>query len=195
MGLTRSLPSWTLDIEYGLYERGPGPYLHPDFPACSERPSIPPRSELYCNLSAICHPLVSPTSARDWTGAPPMFICCGEERAAGCNMILAIRAKSQGVTVIYKQFEAMSYLFIQIFLNSPHVNKCYNEWAEFCKSGIGSLEGQISGETAVEVETLRQRRLDLNSLNVSYNTALALMKAAREAGQIWYGPERSLSVL
>lgn len=124
-----------------------------------------------------------------------MFICCGEERAAGCNMILAIRAKSQGVTVIYKQFEAMSYLFIQIFLNSPHVNKCYNEWAEFCKSGIGSLEGQISGETAVEVETLRQRRLDLNSLNVSYNTALALMKAAREAGQIWYGPERSLSVL
>ena len=195
MDLTRSLPSWTLDIEYDLYERGPGPYVHPDFPACSVWPSNSPRGELYCDLSAICHPLVSPTSASDWTGAPPVFICCGEERAADCNMVLAIRAKSQGVTVIYKQFEAMPHLFIQLFLNSPLVNKCYDEWAEFCKSCIDSREGQISGEAAVEVETLRERRIDLNSLSVSYDTAFALMKAAKEAGQVWYGPKRVLSVL
>ncbi len=193
--LTRALPSWKLDTDYDVYGPGPGPYLHQTFPACPLWPSTPPRGELYCDLSIICNPLVSPTAAKDWTGAPPMFICCGEERAADSNVVIAKRAKSQGVCVTFKQFEAMPHLFMVFLANSPHAERCYTDWAEFCTLCIEPRRIQRSEETVIEIGTLGERDIDLNRFILSYDSALALMKAAKDAGRVWHGPERSISML
>ena len=193
--LTRALPSATLDTVHDVYGPGPGPWLHQKFPACPLWPSTPPRGELYCDLSTICNPLVSPTAAKDWTGAPPMFICCGEERAADSNIIIAIRAKSQGVSVLFTQFEAMPHLFMLFLANFPQAESCYRAWAEFCKRSIERPQSQRSEETVIEVETLDERHIDLNSFSLSYDSALTRMKAAKDTGRVWRGPKRSTSVL
>lgn len=195
MDLTRAFPSAKLDTVHDVYGPGPGPWLHPNFPACPLWPSTPPRGELYCDFSTICNPLVSPIAAKDWTGAPPMFLCCGEERAVDANIIIAKRAKSQGVCILFEQFEAMPHLFMLLLANSPHAERCYSGWAEFCKLCTEHPQRQKSEETVIEVETLNERHIDLNSFSLSYDSALALMKAAKDAGRVWHGPKRSTSML
>lgn len=195
MDSTRSLPSANRDTVHDVYESGPPTWLHSNFPACPLWPSTPPRGELYCDLSMICHPLVSPTTTKDWTGAPPMFICCGEERAADANIIIAKQAKSQGVRVLFKQFEAMPHLFMLLLAKTPHAERCYSSWADFCKLCVEHPHRLRSEETLVEVETLNERNIDLDSSSLSYDSGLALMNAAKDAGRVWHGPERNKSML
>ena len=64
------------------------PWLQPDFPPDSIWPTDPPRGEAFCHPTALCHPLISPTLCRDWTGAPPMWICSGEEVLADSMMLI-----------------------------------------------------------------------------------------------------------
>ena len=183
LDLTRSLPSWTRADDYDLYGAGPGPYLHADFPKCEIWPTNPPRGELYCDVSAICHPLVSPTAAQDWTGSPPMFICCGEERAADSNLIIARRARSQGVKVVVEQFEAMPHLFFLLIAGSLNAKMCYRDWAAFCGQCVDHAANLVGASSLVEVGTLNKRLFDFDTLPlVSYEEALRLMKARRDAG-------------
>ena len=77
LDLTRSLASWTREDEDDLYGQGPGPYLAADFPKDEVWPTTPPRGEINCDVSALCHPLVSHTAANDWRGSPPLFVCVG----------------------------------------------------------------------------------------------------------------------
>lgn len=195
MDSTRSLPSANRATVHDVYDSGPPAWLHPNFPTCPLWPSAPPRGELYCELSMICHPLVSPTAAKDWTGAPPMFISCGEERVADANIIIAKRARSQGVCVRFEQFEAMPHLFMLLLANTPHAERYYSGWADFCKMCVERPHKLRSEETLVEVETLNERSIDLDNFSLSYDSALALMNAAKDAGRVWNGPERNKSML
>ncbi|KAL6714382.1 hypothetical protein ACLMJK_007805 [Lecanora helva] len=183
LDLTRSLPSWTRKDDYDLYGAGPGPYLQPDFPKCEAWPTDPPRGELYCDVSAMCHPLVSPTAAKDWSGSPPLFICVGEERAADCNLVLARRAAGQGVKVVCEQFEAMPHLFFLLMAGTENVKMCYRDWAGFCRRCVDERETMRSESSLVEVQSLKRRAFELDALRlVSYEEALRLMRARRDAG-------------
>ena len=124
-----------------------------------------------------------------------MFICCGEERAADANIIIAKQAKSQGVRVLFKQFEAMPHLFMLLLAKTPHAERCYSSWADFCKLCVEHPHRLRSEETLVEVETLNERNIDLDSSSLSYDSGLALMNAAKDAGRVWHGPERNKSML
>lgn len=182
LDLTRSLPSWTREEEYDLYGPGPGPYLQSGFPKCESWPTKPPRGEMYCDVSLLCHPLVSPTAAKDWTGSPPLFVCCGEERAADSNIILARRARDQGVKVLYEEFEAMPHLFFMLMAGSPNAKVCYDDWAAFCNQCANGGGNQSGTSVLVEVETLKKQMIDLSS--VPYEEALRLMRACGDAGGV-----------
>lgn len=183
LDLTRSLPSWTREDDYDLYGPGPGPYLLPNFPKCELWPTSPPRGEICCDVSALCHPLVSPAAVEDWTGSPPMFICCGEERTADSNMVVARRASEQGVKVFLEKFEAMPHLFFLLMANSQNAKTCYQDWATFCSRRANQKQSQKAKSLLVEVESLNKRSFDIRNVDlVSYEEALRLMKARRDAG-------------
>ncbi len=83
---------------------------------CTAWPATPPRCDLYCDGSMLCHPLVSPlaATAESWTGAPPMFFCVGEEMLADEIRIVARRCAKAGVKVRWEGFEAMPHVFAML---------------------------------------------------------------------------------
>ena len=86
---THILPSWTLNQQYDFFSHLPP---IPRLPHCEIWPTTPPRGNVYCDISAIYHPLISPTLAESWVDAPPMWFCCGEEMLVDDSKIIAQRA-------------------------------------------------------------------------------------------------------
>ena len=99
-------------------------------------PTDPPRGTIYCDTSMLCHPLVSPLAVKDWTGAPPMFLACGEELLADECRCVAALAASQGVKVRWEGFEAMPHVFAQLLIQHPSSKKCMKDWAYFCTEAV-----------------------------------------------------------
>ena len=71
----------------------------------------PLRGALYCDISAFCHPLVSPTIVETWTGALPMWFCCGEEMLVDDSRVITQRPANRGCTVLWVEYEAMPHCF------------------------------------------------------------------------------------
>ncbi|KAF2655914.1 hypothetical protein K491DRAFT_568413, partial [Lophiostoma macrostomum CBS 122681] len=65
LDITRSLPSISHFAKYD-YLPTPAQTRTMTFPHDDVWPVDPPRADLYCEGSALCHPLVSPLAARDW---------------------------------------------------------------------------------------------------------------------------------
>ena len=181
--VTRALPSWTTSRVYDILEPGPVSYLLPGGPTCEAWPAKPPRGEIYCEVSALAHPLVSPCAAEDWTGSPPMWLGYGEERLADCNAMLAARARDCGVVAREEVFEGMPHLFFQLMGKFPAVRVCYEDWGRFCSSVVnGDVEG---GSKVFEIETGQKRKIDHHEARtVAYRDAVKLMRAKRDAGGI-----------
>ena len=129
--LTHSQCSWTANAMHDVLPNEPPP-IRSSQPSCDIWPSKPPRGDLYGDLSAICHPLVSPTAAVDWRGAPPMRFSCGEEMLADEGAIIARHAAIQGVCAVWEQFEAMPHSFVGYLGWLPQTIQCLRHWADFC---------------------------------------------------------------
>lgn len=182
------LPSWTSSTIEDLFSGGTLPWMSPNFPSCAAWPTTPQRGDLYCNISALCHPLISPTATLDWSGAPPMFFACGEERAGDSNKVIAHRAHSQGVKVVWRQFEALPHNFPLLFERLPHSGVCVEEWARFCRGCVDSPETVVSSGASVEAETLKFSEVDLSDLTeISVEDALAMMRERQATRGVWTG--------
>ena len=125
--ITLGLPSWFENAKSDLFNDS-SPYMRPDYPRCELWPQNPPRAQIYCQDSAMCHPLVSPTLAESWAGPPPIWLSCGEERLADSSKIVAHRAAEQGVVVVvvWEQYEALPHCFCAIPVLSflPQADMC-----------------------------------------------------------------------
>ena len=189
---TRALPSWRSDREYDIFGNKPPPWMQPSFPACPAWPTKPPRGDLYCDLSALCHPLVSPTVAKDWTGAPPLLFICGEERVLDSNKVIAQRAVSQGVTVVWEEFEVMPHIFMLFLAHLPHSSVGFERWAGFCRQCVQDKGNLKTSGSIVEVETLRRKKIDMKHLTIlSVEEALVLMYAHKSTRKAWSGPTKT----
>jgi len=113
-----------------------------DFPTDSIWPSTPPRGHIYGDVSLLAHPLVSPSTAKDWTGAPPIWMAVGEERLADSAKVVAQTAKSQGVVVHYENYKSMPHFWIAIFKKWWQSERCMNSWGEACKAFGESNAGE-----------------------------------------------------
>ena len=145
---TESLPSWhtTRHVDYTGQRAF---YLAPTFPRDHIWPTTPERYSPYCDGMALCHPLVSPAAVRDWSGAPRMWLACGEESVRDGNVVIARQAARQGVKVRWEEHVGMPHIFPLLpgLENIPQVKRCLRSWADFVKdcvkaNGVG--EG-ISG--------------------------------------------------
>ena len=188
--LTRALPSWCSDRDYDIYGNGLPRAVRPDFPTCAAWPSNPPRGDLYCDLSTLCHPLVSPTAATDWTLAPPILFVCGDERAVDSNKVIAQRALSQGALVVWQEYEAMPHIFMLLLEKLPHSSLCFERWAQFCRQCVQDPGSLRTSGTFVEVETLRSKEVDMTHLTaITVEEALVSMHAQRDTRRVWTGPK------
>lgn len=130
---TDALSSYTNTSSVGYSGEEPI-YITPGFPSCSIWPTDPPRAVGYCEGFALCHPLVTPVIAEDWTRSPPVWFACGEESVADVCMANANRAAKHGVAVFWENYEGTPYNFSLLpgLSQSPQVKRCSKNWADVC---------------------------------------------------------------
>ena len=156
---TNSLPSMIANKGYDYFSADTA--LDRVVP-CEIWPTSPPRGALYCDISALCHPLVSPTVADDWTGSPPMWFCCGQEMLADSSKFIAQRAASQGCKVSCTEYKAMPHCFPFVFA-IPQTRHAFEECAKFCLTCVE--DPSKLGSQAMEIDiSMKARSVDIGSL-------------------------------
>jgi len=163
LDLTRSMPSLEKNAHYD-YLPPPSDSGEDVFPHDDIWPTKPPRGDIYCDVPALCHPLVSPLSATDWSGSPPIYIGCGEEMLADENKVIASRAAKQGVPVVWEQYEAMPHCFAMMLEGLEGGKMFFASWSKFCREVV-SDPGQIkTNGTFVTAKKLDRRRVNVEKL-------------------------------
>lgn len=148
---------------------------------CDIWPSKPPRADVYCEGSALCHPLVSPLAALDWKGAPPIYIMCGEEMLADEDSILAHRLYNQGVKVIWEQYEAMPHVFGMMFEGTRVAEMSFDGWAAAIKMFVEEPGKVKSSGTWITAKKLERVKVDVGGeVVMSDEECLEVMRASRD---------------
>ena len=181
LDITRSMPSVTINARYDFL---PPPISREEasrFPPCEAWPTDPPRGDLYSDTSILCHPLVSPLTAKDWTGSCPLLFSYGEEMLADEVQVVASRAAKQGVTVISEQWEAMPHCFALILLGTPMSKKAFQNWATFCQAAVNGECIETRG-LWIEAKTGKEKEVDVRNLcTISDGEIKDRMEAAKAA--------------
>lgn len=138
----------------------------PNPPACPIWPSNPPRADIYCDGSMMCHPLTSPLAAKPsaWTDSPPLFFVYGEEMLGDEGRVVARRAARQGVSVRFEVFEAMPHVFAPILESDPAGKKCYESWAGWMVDVVAGNGKQKEGGVWVQAKTLKETPMEVQTL-------------------------------
>ncbi|KAF3036100.1 hypothetical protein E8E11_001866 [Didymella keratinophila] len=162
LDITRGLPSIEGLVQYD-YLPPPSQTEAREFPACPMWPASPPRADLYCEGSALLHPLVSPLAAPSWEGAPPMFFSVGQEMLRDEDAVLAQRAVKQGVKVVWREFEAMPHCFAMLLENNLGAPVHHAEFAKFCRQAVESGESIETNGEFIKAKTLERSAVDVKS--------------------------------
>lgn len=183
LDITRCMPSLESNAKYDYlptveYSESHNP------PPCSIWPASPPRTDLFCEGSALCHPLVSPLSAMDWRNCPPVFITVGEEMLADENKILARRLVKQGVKVVWEQFEGMPHCFAMILeaLGDRGAALCLENWVENIQAMVERPKEFKTKGTWFTAKKYENIDVDVEGLmsEMSDGEVLERMRAVRE---------------
>ena len=165
---TYSLPSWFENGETDILQ-AEFPALGPDFPICPIWPASPPRGSFYCETSMLCHPLVSPTIARNWAGSPPMWFAQGRgERLVDASKFVAQNAARQNVPVEWEEYEGMPHLWFMLFKRWEQAEMCMYHWADACSRFTKGLPIATMGIL------IRLHDLDRAVINVHVLTTLTM---------------------
>jgi acetyl esterase/lipase len=183
LDITRSMPS----IESLAYYD----YLPPRDASHNSRfqpdeawPVDPPRADLYCEGSALLHPLVSPLAAGagQWRGAPPVFFSVGQEMLRDEGAVLARRLAGQGGKVVWREFEAMPHCFAMMLENLRESGCHWQELAGFCSAVVERGEGEVeAGAEFISAKTLQRNKVEFAELTyLSDGEVERLMREGRE---------------
>ncbi|KAF2097401.1 acetyl-hydrolase [Rhizodiscina lignyota] len=163
--VTRSLPSLETNAKFD-YLPPPSNSRYKTFPTCDIWPTKPPRVDIYCDGSAMSHPLVSPLAAKSWAGAPPIFFLLGQEMLEDENKVIAGQAVKQGVKVVWEQYEALPHHFIMMMEWIEASKMAYKSWGKFIKDVVERPEEVKTSGTWVTAKKLERQNLDLSKLDV-----------------------------
>ncbi|KAH5099481.1 hypothetical protein HBI21_054110 [Parastagonospora nodorum] len=180
--ITRSLPS--IEAAATLYDYLPAPSATDkrEFVPDAVWPANPPRADLYCEASALTHPLVSPLAAQDWSNSPPLFFSVGEEMLRDEDAVFAQRAVKQGVTVVWREFEAMPHCFAMLLESNPGAPVHQQEIGSFCKEVVEKPGSLATNGVFIEAKTLKRRDVDVGSglTEITEAEVEGYMKAGKE---------------
>ncbi|KAJ6439339.1 lipase/esterase [Purpureocillium lavendulum] len=181
MDLTRCL-HWDPDEASQTYDYLPPPTFSPaQSPPCEVWPTDPPRVDLFCEGSALAHPLVSPLAAASWAGSPPLFVVCGEEVLARECKLFAQKAARQGVPVVWEQYEAMPHCFALFLDWTPGTAMSFAGWTKFVQDAVRKPSQITTTGHFVTAEKLDRRSVDVCGLtHRSEEDVLRLMMSARD---------------
>lgn len=183
--LTRSLPSIKANMQYDYLPPQITPNAIARFPKDSIWPTNPPRGDVYCDTSMLCHPLVSPVVARDWKGACPIWMGVGEEMLVDECKVLAARMVKQGVQVQFDMWEAMPHCFAMVLelCGLETSRKFFKRCAEFAKQVTGDGDGDVTTRgTWYEIKTGEETEMKVEELApLSDEEVLEKMRQAQEA--------------
>ncbi len=178
LDLTRSMHWATANSQFDYL---PPPSFSPaQSPPCEIWPTDPPRVDLFCEGSALSHPLVSPLSAESWKGSPPIFVVCGEELLTDECKTVAQKAAVQGVPVVWEQYEAMPHCFALFLSWIPGSGLSYSGWLNFVTSAVEAPEKIKTKGDFIFAKTLEKREVDVRALSpMAEDDVLAQMEEAR----------------
>lgn len=158
MDITVSSPSWQTNEAFD-YLPPASKYHRTRYPPCRAWPASPPRRHLYVADALVAHPLVTLLMARDWTGAPPVYLCTGWELLADEDKFAAQMLHGQGVKVVFEEYEAMPHCFAMVLPQLSNARRCFDGWAGFIRDlvekgpdGVESKALMIRARTSEEVE-------------------------------------------
>ncbi|CAM6095876.1 unnamed protein product [Calypogeia fissa] len=183
MDITHSSPSCDSNARYDYL---PTRSAHPkgiSYPPCLIWPSNPPRKTLFADDAVLCHPLVSPMAAKNWTGSPPIWIVTGSELLSDENKYVAMVAARQGVTVIVEEFEAMPHCFALILQGHESERKCFTLWTDFMITVIENPESLKTRGTLYKVKTLEEENVDVEKL-VSFTDSEVRDRMRQRMGEL-----------
>jgi acetyl esterase/lipase len=165
LDITHSSPSCDSNSKYDYL---PASAVNPEgmeYPACSIWPTSPPRKHLYADDGLLCHSLVSPLIAKSWVGSPPLYIETGEELLTDEDKHVAMKAASQGVPVVYEQYETMPHCFAMVVADLPASRKFFESWSNFITQAVEN-PGEIKTKgTIIAPKTLNERGVEVGSLS------------------------------
>ncbi|KAF2723076.1 hypothetical protein K431DRAFT_283241 [Polychaeton citri CBS 116435] len=160
--ISRSMPSLSTNAKYDYLPPPEHDTCGIPFPADGVWPTNPLRGDIFCNLTLLDHPLVSPMVASSWHSSPPLWLETGEEMLSDEDSVLAARAAGQGVQVVWEQYEAMPHCFSMLLPGLETSDRALISWGEFCRACVEDPESvKTSGvfvyakdddEVPVEVE-------------------------------------------
>lgn len=160
LDITRSL-HWS--GKFAEYDYLPPPSWAPaQSPPCELWPTRPPRVDLWCDGSMLAHPLVSPLGAKSWAGSPPIFMVCGEEMLTDECQFAAQKMASQGVHIIWEQYQAMPHCFALFLSWTPAADLSYTGWLNF----IRSVEAGQVATASTEGDYIAAPNLDRTSVDL-----------------------------
>lgn len=162
-GVACSSPWMDLTHSAPAFDPAAGPAVFDYLP----RPSAadPPRKYVSVgHAAAAAHPLASPLAAADWRGCPPVYICAGWELLGWEARVSARHLASQGVRVVYEEYEAMPHCFALVLTQTPSARRCFDSWAAFIRSAVDQPAAIQSAATAVQAVSLHQSPLRFDRL-------------------------------
>ncbi|QDS75594.1 hypothetical protein FKW77_006310 [Venturia effusa] len=166
MDVTHCMPSMEANTKYDFLPPPSFSNAHP-FPPDSIWPPKPPRNNIFCEDSMMCHPLVSPMAVRahHWKGSPPVFIVCGEELLEDEDKVMAKRLAEQGVKVVWEQYEAMPHVFGILLGGHPAGEMSMNGWCRAIKEFVERPGDVKTSGTFITALKLQRLEIDVTGLH------------------------------
>ena len=158
--LTFSLPSNSANLENDIL-LFTDPYHSSERPIEAFWPSDPPRGDIYCETSALCHPLVSPVTAQSWRGLSSLWLVCGQERMSDETKAVAQQAHKDGVVVRFTEYQPMPHLFHVTLPQDTHSKLALENWAAAC---IDIQRGSLQAESLLVTAEMEEIALKSDSL-------------------------------
>ncbi|KAK5133415.1 hypothetical protein LTR08_007754 [Meristemomyces frigidus] len=178
--IARAMPSLMSNAKYDYLP----PPKHDDtlskFPADAIWPATPPRGDLFCDLTLLDHPLASPLAAESWQGAPPLWLCTGEEMLSDEDCIVSVRAASQNVQVHFEQYEAMPHCFAMLMPFLATADRCMRSWGDFSRRCVEEPTSVRTNGTFVHAKTGKEDVVDVSQVaSLTLQEAKRLMREAK----------------
>ena len=190
--ITLSLPSDRSNLDSDVL-CPTDPYHRQDRPIEPIWPADPPRGDIYCETSALCHPLVNPINTPNWIGAPPMWLASGgQERMADGVMAIAQQAAADGVAVEFEEYRGMPHIWHVTMPRLPQARMVMERWADACLR-LRGCEIDGSSTKAVTFERMEVVDLDIrNLLPLSQDQIRRIVRDHRDNRQAYVRTTKTL---
>ena len=191
--LTRSMPSTLGNARWDYLPPPSQGTLTTKFPACALWPTKPTREDLYCDVSVLLHPLVSPMAAKssDWEGSCPVSFLYGEEVFADEGKVLCRRLARAGIPLQWDQYDGMPHCWAMMIRGSESSNKAFKAWGDFIARAAKGERIETKG-SLVEAKTLNEKSVDVNSLLGELNDVQVEERMRADVKRkLAYGPARN----